>query len=372
MSEPEFEAFLERVCRRLRLSRVQRGAIADELRDHLEERLATLATRGVPPEKAKQLALAEFGDESLFALHITAPHAQQQRRRLMRYSFGSTLAIVTTFVMASFYWPAHRQDDAHTVQAQTGIGLAPAVESKPEAIDEELVSREELTAKLKRRTVPLAFDAMPLSDVVDFLTEAHDVPILIDRQALADMGIETDTPITLKVAEGVVSLKTALQLVLRLAGGGNEFAPTIRDGLIMLTTVSDSYEVQVYNCRDLLKGVQISAPSRGGGQNPMGGSGGGMFQIAPVVGQEGEGAVGPAVGGEELTFGLFSGYGATTNAGYALIHVIQEGTAPGPWVNTDGDGGTITEFNGLITVRHSQQMHEKISDLLKKLRKATE
>ena len=52
MSEQDFELYLKLLSRCLALTSRQREQIADELRDHLEERLDELARAGLPREKA--------------------------------------------------------------------------------------------------------------------------------------------------------------------------------------------------------------------------------------------------------------------------------------------------------------------------------
>ena len=57
MSEREFELFLKLLSRSLKLTRAQRDAIADELRDHLEARLAELVSQGIERQQAITQAL---------------------------------------------------------------------------------------------------------------------------------------------------------------------------------------------------------------------------------------------------------------------------------------------------------------------------
>ena len=59
---------------------------------------------------------------------------------------------------------------------------------------------------------------------------------------------------------------------------------------------------------------------------------------------------------------------ATSAAGPTLITVIQEATAPAEWVSRDGTGGTITEYDGLLIVRHQPRVHHKIEELLEQIR----
>jgi hypothetical protein len=59
---------------------------------------------------------------------------------------------------------------------------------------------------------------------------------------------------------------------------------------------------------------------------------------------------------------------ATSAAGPTLINVIQEATAPAQWVSRDGEGGTVTEYDGLLIVRHQPRVHHKIEELLDQIR----
>ena len=56
------------------------------------------------------------------------------------------------------------------------------------------------------------FVDQPLSDVVDFLKEKHQIEIQLDAKALTDEGIGSDTPVT-RTIEGI-SLESLLQLML--------------------------------------------------------------------------------------------------------------------------------------------------------------
>ena len=60
---------------------------------------------------------------------------------------------------------------------------------------------------------------------------------------------------------------------------------------------------------------------------------------------------------------------ATSPAGAALIAVLLQATRPAPSAPED-PGGSITEFDGLLVVRHTQAVHRKIEEVLEKLRQA--
>lgn len=379
MSEPEFEAYLRSLAPSLGLNYAQRQAVAEELRDHLEERFADLIDQGVPREEACCRALAEFGDVVTLAQNFTESHQRLRRRQAVRYTLSSVSLVVTTFVMASFYWPVQRPEPFGQTVAQTASDDTPSGGAiKIATLDEADAQRAGIEAKLSDRKLEASFEDVPFSDAIQFVSTELDLDIILDRPVFEDNGIDLSNPISLRIRKGNISAKTLLRLMLRQIGVQDTIAIVIRDGFVDLTAVERSHEVQVYNCRDLLEGVVVQrAPQRGllglGGFQG-GGGGGGMFQVGPealgstlteaALGQMRGGMGGGGTGGGE------AGRSATTDAGAVLIQVIQEATRPTEWMDIDGSGGTITEFNGLITVGHTQQVHERIADLLKKLRAA--
>ena len=68
----------------------------------------------------------ELGDAAVLAVEFSSPHQARRRRQLMRYSMLSATAIVTTFVMATFYWPAHRDEPNQRAVAQAPKGTVDA------------------------------------------------------------------------------------------------------------------------------------------------------------------------------------------------------------------------------------------------------
>ena len=62
----------------------------------------------------------------------------------------------------------------------------------------------------------LEFVETPLEDVIAFLRDQHKIAIEIDKKALDNVGVGTDTPITKNLKD--VSLRSALRLLLRELG----------------------------------------------------------------------------------------------------------------------------------------------------------
>ncbi len=98
--------------------------------------------------------------------------------------------------------------------------------------------------------IALEFIETPLQDVVDYLKHATKIEIQIDRKALDDVGIGTDTPITTTLKN--VSLKSALRLLLR------ELALTyaIENEVLLITTPEEAenrLETRMYPVGDLVR-----------------------------------------------------------------------------------------------------------------------
>ncbi len=108
MSEQEFEVYLKLLSRCLNLTATQREQIADELRDHLEERLEELARAGIPREKAVFQALDEFGDAAVLAGDFATIARLKRRRFVMRLSLGSVAALAAAILIAFAFWPGNR------------------------------------------------------------------------------------------------------------------------------------------------------------------------------------------------------------------------------------------------------------------------
>jgi RND family efflux transporter MFP subunit len=105
MSEQEFELYLKLLTRCLQLTPGQRDQIADELRDHLQERLEELVRAGLARDQAVVQALDEFGDASVLAAHFTTIARLRRRRLVVRLSLGSVAALTVVLFGALALWP---------------------------------------------------------------------------------------------------------------------------------------------------------------------------------------------------------------------------------------------------------------------------
>lgn len=96
----------------------------------------------------------------------------------------------------------------------------------------------------------LEFIETPLSDVVDYLCDLHDINILLDTKALEEVGIGSDTPITRNLKG--ISLRSALRLMLR----DLELTYLVADEVLQITTpeqASELTQLSVYNVGPMLE-----------------------------------------------------------------------------------------------------------------------
>lgn len=130
-------------------------------------------------------------------------------------------------------------------------------------------AEENISAQLDKQT-EIAFTDTPLTDVVTFLSDYHNIPIIIDNEALQEEGIAPDTAVT-RTLTGV-KLRSALKIILQPL----QLSYVIEDEVMKITTAAKEKErlqTRVYPVGDL---VVILTPGGGlGGQ--QGGQGGGGF-----------------------------------------------------------------------------------------------
>lgn len=332
MSEPEFEMYLSLMSKLLRLNGAQKADIAEELRGHLEERLVQLTAQGKSREEAIRLALDEFGDAGALACQFARPHSLRRRRQIMRYSIGSFVALAGIFTLVSLMWPS--QQDAppavQAVSAQSEEGKQKAESANPIDVDSspsQKIVQNPLQNKLDQRGGEFNFVDMDLEDAINKLSE------MLDKDILFEQMPESGSSINLQARSGALSYRSALELILRQGSNGT-LDYVIKDGVILLTASNKDYEVQVHDCRDLLAEVELTEALKA------------QFAVA--------------LAGETFP--------STSPAGAALMNVILFATQPAQWMINNDEGGSLSEFNGMLVVRHTQAVHRKIEDVLKKLR----
>jgi hypothetical protein len=160
-------------------------------------------------------------------------------------------------------------------------------------------AEKKITEALRSPT-QLEFIETPLQDVVDFLKDFHGIEIQMDKKALDDVGIASDTPITRNLKG--ISLRSALRLLLR----DLDLTYVIQDEVLLITTPEEAetrLSTKVYPVADLV--LPIRPPTMMGG---FGGMGGGMGGVGQGIGG-GMGGMGGGMGGMGMGGGGMGGMG---------------------------------------------------------------
>jgi hypothetical protein len=220
---------------------------------------------------------------------------------------GGTCELLHNVLVVRHTRPAQADIESllRTVEAAFLKPLTEPVEIRPAgySLEADAIVRQKLARKLD-----VAFTDTPLTDVAMFLSDRFEVQVLIDREALTEEGIATDTPVTLQFQgiSGDVLLSRLLKPL--------QLSHVIEHGLLVFTTVAKEKErlvTKVYDVRDLLaRGLHPNDPIRG-----------------------------------------------------------LETTTSGPWMTTDGEGGTITNFaDTLLVIRQTSHNHDEVAKFLTSLR----
>jgi negative regulator of sigma E activity len=360
MSDHEFENYLALLSRLLQLSGKHRERIARELRAHLNDRLDDLLAQGVERHEAVRQALEEFGDAAGLAGQFTRISWQRKRRWLMRLTTFSVAAMILLAAGLAIFWPgrnaapglavviaqAPNADPFATPPAGQEAAPKVAQEAAPEQPKGPQPSADLVIEERLNKTTDLEFVEMPLKDVVAFLQDSHQIPIVLKVKKLDEAGISVDTPMTKQVRG--IKLKSALNLILE----DLELTYVVRDEVLQITTPQDAQatlEIRIYDCRDILAMPPAADKLEPAGGAPMPGSG----------------------------FGGGGGFvSERDHRAQQLITIITTNVDPPTWQGNVVNGvmnsasGSVSEFNGLIVVTQTAQTHKKIEHVLDMLREA--
>ena len=131
MSEQEFDNYLTLLSGLLKLDETQRKAVAAELRDHMEERLAALRQKGFSHQEAIREALEEFGDAAGLAgelsVWVDRKAEEQKRRWIMRLTAGSMAGVIGAILVATAFWPVSTTIPPNLVRGAAVPGWASIV-----------------------------------------------------------------------------------------------------------------------------------------------------------------------------------------------------------------------------------------------------
>ncbi len=256
--------------------------------------------------------------------------------------------------------------------------------------------REQAIERKLKSPVLVQFNNTPLSEVMHQLMKLAGVNIHLDERGLAEEGVSTDTPVTIKLDEQI-SLESALNLILEEL----HLSYVIKDEVLKITSeqrrIGETYP-RTYDVADLVipipnfvpgahQGLQ-GALSHAQAQLGVGPSGAGfgppMAVLASKEGTPASGMINPQVLAQmpgmigspnnSPTIPIGSGPGGLGGGVEpdfdSLIELITTTIAPDTWEEVGGTGSIAPfETNLSLVISQTQEVHEQIADLLEQLRR---
>jgi len=367
MSDREFENYLTLLASLLRLDPQQRGAVADELRSHMEDRLDELMARGVSRDEAVKQALAEFGDAAGLAGQFLAIQRNRKRRWLMRVTTFSVAATILVAAGIAIFWPGRNAAPG------PAAAIAQSNEQKKEAAPGvfRIASSddgESLEEKLNRR-IEVNFKEVPLREALNELAQQTNIQFYIAQKKLEEASVSPDTPITQRFKD--IRVETLLRLMLK----DLELTHVDRDDLIVVTTPEDAESellTRVYDCRDLLA---MPAPDVPKGAPPIRAPE--TSETNPAPAPSGLGGIGGSPGGiplhsRSIHWARIAQRGPLTELEKRTDQIVELVTGtikPDSWDDVGGPGA-IDAYNGLFVVSQTAEVHKQVEHLFDMLRQA--
>ena len=225
---------------------------------------------------------------------------------------------------------------------------------EPSQFAESAANRATLAA-IAEKTMPVNFSDNPLVDVLGFIESYAGISMDVDWLSLEDIGIDQETPVTLKLS--AVPVETVLDRVLdKVSDPDLPASWAITDGI--LTIASDEVlrrntTLEIYDIRDLLIEVPDyeDAPEFDLQSVLQAGQGGGGGGQSPFSGQTQDRERVPR--GERVQ---------------QITDIVQNTIDPDGWTDLGGDTSSIQELNGNLIITTTPKIHREIIGLLGKLR----
>ncbi len=270
-------------------SRLAEQLILDEERlDNLIDRVRALMSAGRHGDDAaygEAQAVADVainlrpGDGTASAARFDAEAAEQLVRAFRMRARRADQFLEALYQVELSHVPFPDEPPIRFPPAAVWNALSQRRKARYSSVDLKKNSPQEqrIVAALSERT-DLEFTDVPLSDVIEFLRDYHQIPIWIDQTALQDEGIDTSLPITISLSG--ISLRSGLRLLLEPQG----LTYIIEDEVMKITTqalADEALSTRVYPVADLVIPIttNIGGGGAGGGAgvfgNPLGGGGGG-------------------------------------------------------------------------------------------------
>ena len=343
MNHRELENYLAVVSRLLRLTSKQRTQLQEELRDHLEFRVAELLEDGLSEEDAIQVAIEDFGDADVMANQFNEIAGQRKKRLTARFTVMATAVCFLLILFVFAIWPLESRFGApnHTNAATDAIqnrihGLnqnqntenpntpekpeKPIAQPQPELVKIAVPLNIALQQRL-RQIVSIEFEQTTLGEALEELNTLYQLNLVIPDEANTALISNQECRLTMRN----VSLETALEHLL----APQKLTFLKRDGCVWLTLSENSSDAKYHERRILEISPHLT-----------------WLKKAADKANQNDG-------------------GLTTNA--QLIQLISQSVSPDSWTETGGSGSLQIIGNILIVTNEraiTNQVEEFLTELL--------
>lgn len=341
MTNREFENYLALVSRLLRLKRGQCEQIANELRDHLELRVAELIQAGTDSDEATRRALEEFGDAASVAGQFQFITQSYQKRWMMRFATLSVAGLFLAVIFTMAMWPNQARFGAPESAIANGLGVIASLSDDDVKMSDDSRRNTEIR-KILTTEASLDCVEMEFADVMESLSEEYGVNFILDHTARND-SLQRDTPIDFSI-QGI-PLNKALKLMLL----EHNATYLVSDGVVRIISLdvasaSDYFSRQIFDVSVLVKQINNAQRSN--------------RNVDGQIHSETDSGGAPSGGGQSLH--------EVATAEQNLIDVIKTTIAPDSWDDTNGDG-TADILGGLLIVNQTEENSLQIGELLQDL-----
>ena len=396
MSNDEFETWLSLVGRLLGLSERQREQIGEELRDHLESRVADLLESGMDKQSAVMQAVEEFGDAAVLAKNLQSVSLVNRKRWMMRFMTLATAGLFMVALLTMAMWPqdarfgspsqsvAQDKDpfgsgdgdatNKNPLAKGGGASIAeasikPADAPKPSA---RSMSNMEIREKLKQ-PFDLVYDADPFGDVKVQLAQDLKLNIVVDQNLEGEL--DNDTEISVNLAG--VRLSDGLRMMLKSV----DATYTIKNGVLLIISIDDEGEPDflarhMIDVREILKLIKateadrigkpmITVPTVAGGFGGGGrGGGGGVFCITPQKGAGEVDAADTSNKSDELASSDSPKLYPILTAEKLLVDTITRVVNADAWITSGSSNCDLTCIGGVLVVVSNEALADDVRDFV--------
>ena len=210
------------------------------------------------------------------------------------------------------------------------------------------------------KAATLEFPANPIKDVVDFLSEAHQIPILLDEATLADEGVTPDVEISLVISG--ISLRNAMEILLENVGGV-KLDYVIEHQVLKITTrekADQTLDTRVYNLRALENSGFESYSVANVIRKTIEPASWAHIEIVPEQGAAGmDGMMGEMMMGMGAMPGMGGRSGMMGDSGLGAMQIDRKKST---------GLGTIEALPGCLVITQCQRVHRGVADLLEQLK----